>query len=179
MRPILAGLFLFLLSGVHAQSLHFVASDCVPYQNIAGSMFGRLTDPRIDVLRTKRDWDTYFSAQSGMFGGPAITTLIQPDFCREQVVAVNLGSDGTFGQSPTVEVIRPLDYETWEIVVDLHQIAQDQVGGKGMFSPYVAFRTPIGPNNFRFVFVGASGREVVELRSPMGCHRLPRDWWRH
>ena len=178
MKALLAILVVILTTASHSQSLHFVASGEIPFQRIAGDVFGRIAEPRIDVLRTKCDWDTYFSAQSGFFGGPAVTTLVQPDFCREQVVAVSLGNDGTFGKAPCVTVVRTWDGDTWEVVIDLNQIAPDQIGGKSLYSPYVAFRTPRGPDNYRFVFLSAEGREVVDLRSATYSTRLPRDWWR-
>lgn len=165
-------------SGVPAvsQSLHFVADGRLPYQEVASSVFGRILEPRIDVFRSKRDWDEYFSAQSGFFGGPAVTTLIQPDFCREQVVALCLGNAGTFGQAPAIREVRAWDDETWEVIVDLQTFAKDQTSGGNMYSPYVAVRTPLGPNNYRFVFLSPEGRQVVDLRSPSYC--LPREWWR-
>lgn len=179
MKSFLALLIVAVSAMASAQSLHFVTDSYrIPYQDIASSLLGRIAEPRIDVLRSKYDWDTYFSAQSGMFGGPATTTLIQPDFHCEQVVAVCLGNDGTFGRKPEVVEITPYDDFTWEVVIDLNQVAPDQIGGKSMFSPYVAFRTPRGPNNYRFVFLTAEGRQVIDLRSPTYCYRLPRDWWR-
>ena len=178
MKSFLAILVVTLATASQSQSLHFVSGGGIPFQRIAGDVFGRIAEPRIDVLRSKHDWDTYFSAQSGFFGGPAVTTLIQPDFCREQVVAVSLGNDGTFGKVPCATVVRTWDDYTWEIVIDLNQIATDQIGGKSLYSPYVAFRTPRGPDNYRFVFLSAEGREVVDLRSAIDSYRLPRDWWR-
>jgi len=160
-----------------AQSLHFVSDTRVPYQIVASNTLGRITEPRIDVLRTRNDWSTYYSAQNGFFGGPVMTSLIQPDFCKEQVISVNLGGDGTFGQIPVVRSLKMWDEDTWEVVVDLFEPVKNPIPRAMPYSPYVAFRTPLGPDNFRFVFLTPEGREVIDLRSPK-CYNLPRDWWR-
>ncbi len=160
-----------------AQSLHFVADSRIPFQCIAGTVSGRLCEPRVDVLRTKRDWDTYFSAQSGLFGGPAVTTAIQPDFCNEQVIAINLGSSGTLGQVPTVASIRSTGRDLWEIVVQVEQ-PFDLTNNPSTVSPYVAVRTPYGPNNYDIVLQYPKGQSVFSLRADTGTCNLPRDWWR-
>lgn len=165
-------------TGASAQSLHFRTDGRIPFDCVAESVNGRVVEPRIDVLRCKRDWDEYYSAQNGFFGGPAFTSLKQPDFCAEQVIAINLGGDGTFGQLPRIRSVRDLDGWTWEVVVDIRQPVENPMKVAGQFSPYVAVRTPLGPDDFDIVFLSNEGRQIVELRSAPRYTRLARDWWR-
>ncbi len=158
-----------------AQSLHFRLSDHVPFQQIAQSFGGRITEPRIDVLRSKRDWDEYYSAQNGFFGGAVVTSLIQPDFCKEQVIAINFGSTGTQGLNPTVLAVKEIDFETWEVLVDSRNVMSTAPDAFGTLSPYVAIRTPLGPDSFVFRFKTNSGEEVISLESRR--YFFPIDFW--
>ena len=175
MKPLLFVLFVSGAWAAAAQSLHFVGDGQIPFQQIARGFDGKIQEPRIDILRSKRDWDEYYSAENGFFGAPTVTTMIQPDFCREQVVAINFGSTGTLGILPSVCSVKSIDEDTWEVVVDAKQGIQPATSWNTV-SPYVAVRTPYGPNNYRFVFVTNEGKDIVELRSSRPWS-LPHDWW--
>ncbi|MBS1713487.1 MAG: hypothetical protein JST30_04040 [Armatimonadetes bacterium] len=173
MKPVFALLALWCAALSSAQSLHFSADGCIPFETIAGTTDGRLLDARVDVLRCKRDWDEYFSAQFGA-GGPVFTSLVQPDICREQVIAVNLGNAGTAGVRPVVRSVRSLGGGLWEVVVDATRpegLSQDVAG---IFSPYVAFRTPYGPDDYDVVILDGKKRDTLRLRSEPARRRW--DW---
>lgn len=173
MKPGLALILLGFAAVSSAQSLHFTVDGSIPFETIAGTTDGKVLSPRIDVLRCKRDWDEYFSAQYGA-GGPVFTSLVQPDFCREQVIAVNLGNKGTAGVRPVVRAIKALDSGLWEIVVDATRpegLAQDVAG---IFSPYVAVRTPYGPDDYDVVVIDGDKKETIRLRSEPRRRRW--DW---
>ena len=164
MKAVIALLTAVATTTAHAQSLHFSVDGSVPFETIASSTEGRILKARVDVFRCKRDWDEYFSAQYGA-GGPVFTSLAQPDFCREQVVAVNLGHAGTVGVRPVVLSVAATEVGLWEIVVDATRpqgLAQDVAA---IFSPYVAVRMPFGPDNYDVVLVNGSERETLRLRS--------------
>lgn len=175
MRPHVFLLFLATPIASFGQSLHFVGNGNVPFQEVARNFSGKLFEPRIDVLRSKHDWDEYYSAQNGFFGGPVVTSLIQPDFCEEQVIAVNFGNVGTFGIMPRVKSIKSVE-DVWEVVVDAKKAIDNPSDSLNTFSPYVAVRTPSGPNSYRFVFLTNEGEDVIELRAARSfC--FPHDYW--
>lgn len=176
MKPVFFALVFGAAVFAPAQSLHFVGNGEVPFQEVARTFGGKILESRIDVLRSKRDWDEYYSAQNGFFGGPVVTSLIQPDFCKEQVVAVNFGSTGTLGIMPSVRSVRSIGEETWEVVVDAKKGIENPSDSRNIISPYVAVRTPYGPNNYRFVFLTNEGEDVIELRSSRS-YCFPRDYW--
>jgi hypothetical protein len=176
MRLLLFGAALFAPLLSSAQSLSFVGGGRIPFCEAMNAFDGRIVEPRIDIIRTKTDWELYFGTQLGL---PA---QVQPwrtvDFCREQVIAVNLGRENTAFRRPRITRIRSVDEWTWEVTVRIQGYDGIDSSVPSIFSPYLAVVTPRGPDNFRFVFESPEGVEFVELRSAPRFYVVPASWWR-
>jgi hypothetical protein len=162
--------------GLQAQSLSFVVGGRIPFFEAMNAFDGRIVEPRIDIIRTKADWELYFGTQLG------IPAQVQPwrtvDFCREQVIAVNLGRENTAFRRPKVVRIRSIDEWTWEVTVRIQAFDGIDPSVPSIFSPYLAVVTPRGPDNYRFVIESPEGVEVLDLRSAPRFCVAPPDWWR-
>ncbi len=173
----LASVIALVCAGVaSAQSLTFYSGGEIPWRQLDNRFDGRLREARVDVIRSQPDWESYTGAQTG-FGGARVGTLLRPDFCRQQVIAINLGTERAWMRRVYVTSVRPRDSFTWEIRVKIDALDGAAEDVPTFLSPYVTVLTPLGPDDYVVVFDTPEGRDIVELRSPPRLYVAPVDPW--
>ncbi|MCW5936654.1 MAG: hypothetical protein KIT11_05040 [Fimbriimonadaceae bacterium] len=159
-----------------AQSMTVFGGNQIPWAFVNGNFAGKLADARVDIIRSQYDWELYSNWQLG-FGDRVTGTIFTPDFCRQQLIAINLGRVNTFNRTVEVRSIKSIGPDIWEVRVKVGSF-MGTASSDSIFSPYTVIVTPYGPNNYDFVFDTPEGQEILEVRSAPKFYAIPEGWWK-